>query len=126
MKHLVIILLFSLPLAAQAQSSSSLKTRISDDSQTLSIKIDGTKQGRELHYQQAFDVSGMNGLQIDVLKYRVFAAQGVTVPIHEMKRLMSVVVGGALLIALIIAFFILRYQSNKGIRPNSGRRLQVA
>jgi hypothetical protein len=126
MKQLAIILILSLMTAVQAQSSDRLQTRISDDNQTLSIKIDGNKQGREIHFQQAFDVSRMNGLQIDLLKYRAFASQGITLPIHEMKYVISAVLGVLMLIALAIAFYILRYQANKGIRSNSGEPWQVA
>lgn len=126
MKHLVIILMLSLATVVQAQSRyAKVETRISDDSQTLSIQIDVNKHGRDVHYKQTFDVSGMNGLQIDLLKYRVFAAQDLTLPIHEMKRLMGAVIGGIIVIALAIAFIIVRRPTKKGNQPNSKKQLQI-
>ena len=126
MKYLVIILMLSLATVVQAQPSySKVKTRISDDSQTLSIQIDVNKHGRDVHYKQTFDVSDMNGLQVDLLKYRVFASQDVTLPIHEMKRLISAALGGVVVIALAIAFIIVRRPTNKGARPTSEKQLQI-
>ncbi|MVM38005.1 hypothetical protein GO730_11045 [Spirosoma sp. HMF3257] len=126
MKHVLIILMLILSTIAQAQSHySKVKTRISDDNQTLMIQIDVTKHGRDIHFKQAFDVSNLNGLQIDLLKYRVFASQGLIVPIHEMKRLMSAGVGVIMLIGLAIAFLIVRKQTKKGPQPNSEKQLQI-
>ncbi|GAB4016371.1 hypothetical protein GCM10028808_44600 [Spirosoma migulaei] len=123
MKHLLIILMLSLSTAVQAQSSNSrVKTRISDDNQTLSIQIDVNKHGQDIHYKQAFDVSGMNGLQIDLLKYRVFASQDITLPFHEMKRLMGAVLGAIIVIALAIAVIIVRRPTNKGTRSTSEKK----
>ncbi|QDK78778.1 hypothetical protein EXU85_09230 [Spirosoma sp. KCTC 42546] len=123
MKHLLIGLMLSLNLTVQAQPSySNVQARISEDSQTLLIQIDVHKHGQDIHYKQAFDVSDMNGLQIDLLKYRVFASQDITLPFHEMKRLMGAVLGAIIVIALAIAVIIVRRPTNKGTRSTSEKK----
>ena len=106
MQRFLIILLvgFSLIATAHDAVASTLKTRISDDSRTLSIQIDGNKDGRPIHVNQVVDVAGMNTLQKELIKYRTFTAVGVAVPLHEIPWLLALAFGlPAFIIALVIA-----------------------
>ena len=71
MKYLLIVTLFlklsTLVALAQQPVPSSLRTRITDDGQTLSIQFDGFKSNRKVHYDQHFDVSNMSGLQKEII-----------------------------------------------------------
>ncbi len=88
MKLCCLLLLVSSLSMAQGPTSSTLRTRISDDQQTLSIQIDGNKAGRRIHYDESFAVSGKNELQKEVLKYRAFESQGITVPLSQIPYLL--------------------------------------
>lgn len=92
MKVLFINLLLSISLSAAAQSSP-LRTRIVNDDQTLSIQIDGFKNGRKIHYNRTFDVARLNPLQKEILKYRAFESQGIALPLHEMVWLIFAALG---------------------------------
>ncbi len=62
---------------AQQSRTSMTHSSIDDDDKTMSIKVDGTVNGREISYNRRFDVRGMNGSQKDALKQRVFDSLGV-------------------------------------------------
>lgn len=115
MKHLLIIALVSLSTFASAQSVSRLKTRITDNNQTLTIQFDGNKNGRPIHYKRTFDVAGMNTFQKDVLKYRAFASQNVVPPLHDMLVSVITILG---IVSLAITLLILGYQSRKNALTN--------
>ena len=91
MKYILIFLLLSISIAAmaQTQTSSHIRTRTSDDEKTLSIQIDGIKGGRKIQYSKVFDVTGMNKLQKEWLRYRAFDSQNLTVPLWEMPWLIT-------------------------------------
>ncbi|UFH55931.1 hypothetical protein [Spirosoma sp. KNUC1025] len=110
MKHLLILILLSISTFTMAQSSSRLKTRIVDNSQTLSIQIDGNRNGRSIHYKQTFDVEGMTTLQKDILKYRAFTSQNVMPPLHDMAVSIATIL---VAISLVVTFLIVGYQSRK-------------
>ncbi|CAN5428084.1 hypothetical protein BH09BAC4_BH09BAC4_10470 [soil metagenome] len=114
MKHLQVCLLLSIGLVAMTTNAnaSSVRTRISDDNQTLSIQIDGVKNGQTIHYNQRFNVAGMNALQKTVLKYRAFNSAGVSIPFHEIAWLIFAALG---LIMLILTSLIVQYQVRKGV-----------
>jgi hypothetical protein len=118
MKYLLICLLLSIGLVAMTSNAkaSNLRTRISDDNQTLSIQIDGFKNGEKIHYSQRFNVAGMNALQKTVLKYRAFNSAGVSIPFHEIAWLFFAALG---VITLIFTTLIVGYQVRKGafIKP---------
>ena len=105
-KHLItglLLLVGTITLAGEPVPSR-LEKRIEDDGKTLSIQIEGVVNGREIRYRRTFDVAGMNDLQKDVLKCRVFYAQGLGVPLHELPGLVfAMPVLAALLIGLLIA-----------------------
>lgn len=95
-------LLFSLFLLIGTVSmarSTSLRTRISDDQKTLSIRIDGSHNGRKIHFNQAFDVSDMSALRKELLKYRVYTSLGISPPLHEMPWVILSILG------VVVVFF---------------------
>jgi hypothetical protein len=99
-----LLLLLSTIASAGEPVQSRLEKHIEDDGTTLSIKIDGFVNGREIRYNHAFNVADMNGLQKEVLKCRVFYAQGLGVPLHEMPGLLfGVPALAALMIGLVVA-----------------------
>lgn len=112
MKHLLICLLVCIGLAAMPQRSvaSTLRTRISDDNQTLSIQLNGNQDGRKIQFSQTFNVAGMNPVQKELLKYRAFKSAGVLVPIHEIPWL---VYGSLCLIVFGSSLLALRYQARQ-------------
>ncbi|GAB4029923.1 hypothetical protein [Spirosoma jeollabukense] len=114
MKYLLICLLLStgLVLMTANAKASNLKTRISDDNRTLSIQIDGYKNGKTIHYNQRFNVAGMNALQKTILKYRAFNSAGVTIPFGEISWLFFVALG---LTAVVLTGLIVWYQIRKGV-----------
>ncbi|SFC73596.1 hypothetical protein [Spirosoma endophyticum] len=114
MKHLLIALLLSIGLVAMTTNAnaSNLKTRISDDNQTLSIQIDGFKNGKEIHYSQHFSVADMSALQKTMLKYRAFNSAGVAIPFHEISWLFFTAL---VVITLILTGLIVGYQVRKGV-----------
>ncbi len=98
-----LLLLSSMAMAGEPISSR-LEKRITDDGKTLSIKIDGFVDGREIRYSGTFDVTEMNDLQKGLLKCRVFYAQGLGVPLHELPGVvLAVPVLAALGAGLLIA-----------------------
>ena len=114
MKYRLTIALLSIHIFAWAQSSySSLQTRIVDDGNRLLIQLDGHHHGRDIHYKHAFAIAELNGLQVDLLKYRVFASQGIPLPIHEMKSLLAVVGIAFILLVAGISYAIRYYQTRK-------------
>ncbi|WP_421827344.1 hypothetical protein [Larkinella sp.] len=114
MKLLLISLFLTISTVAMAQSS--LRMRISDDEKTLSIRIDGTRNGRKIHFNQAFDVSDMSTLRKELLKYRVFTSLELSPPLHEMPWVILSILG------VVVVFFtelVLRFRPTKPARFRS-------
>lgn len=109
MKRLLIILLLSISLPSLGQRSV-WQTQLTDTDRTLSIRIDGNIDGRKIHYDQTFNVAGMNSLQKDLLKYRVFASQGAPLPWHEMSGSIFAALAA---FVLLITLGIVIYQGKK-------------
>ncbi|MBC8155480.1 MAG: hypothetical protein H7Z72_21540 [Bacteroidetes bacterium] len=78
MKRLFAYLLLLSSFAAVAQSSehSTLRTEINDDDKTYSIKIDGDRNGKPVHYNRTFRVAGMSAAQKEAMKNRVLDSLG--------------------------------------------------
>ena len=114
MKTLIISLFFSFGLLVTAQASprSTLHSRIADDGKTLSIQLDGFQSGHQVHYDQTFDVAGMNSLRKDLLKYRAFRSQGLVVPLQETTGLILVPL---ILLASILTIIVIRFQRKKAL-----------
>ena len=113
---LALLLTFSTAVLARNPIKTSVTTRIADDGSRLMIQIDRHKNDHNTHYQNSFDVSGMNFVQKDWLKYRVFAEQDVTLPFHEMRGLVFAVVG---LIAFLSTLLVFGYRHRKSSPINS-------
>lgn len=78
MKLLFACLLLSGSFVAHAQQSvhSSLNTEINDDDRTYSIRVDGDRNGKAIHYNRTFSVAGMSKEQKETLKNRVLDSLG--------------------------------------------------
>ncbi|QJD78659.1 hypothetical protein [Spirosoma rhododendri] len=78
MKPLFLALLLGISFAATAQTStySSTHSSINDTDKTLSIQINGQRNGREFAYNRTFDVRGLNKTQKEAIKNRVLDSLG--------------------------------------------------
>ncbi len=70
------LLLISAKSLAQTSTYANLNTEINDDDKTYSIRIDGDRNGKEIHYNRTFNVVGMNASQKEILKNRVLDSLG--------------------------------------------------
>lgn len=57
--------------------SSSLNTVINEDDKTISIQVDGERNGKAINYQRTFDVTNLTSSEKDELKTRVLDSLGV-------------------------------------------------
>lgn len=78
MKTIFCGLLLAISASAIAQTAvhSNLSTSINDDDKTYSIRIDGDRNGKEIHYNRTFNVVGMSTEQKESLKNRVLDSLG--------------------------------------------------
>jgi hypothetical protein len=80
MKSLFLTLLLGLSFAATAQTAtstySSTHSQINDNDKTLSIQIEGQRNGQQFAYNRTFNVRGMNRGEKDALKNRVLDSLG--------------------------------------------------
>lgn len=72
-----LLLIPTLSAIAQNQRSS---ISISDDDKTMSIRVEGVFKGRDIDYDQAFNVTGMTGREKEALKRRILDSLGVGEP----------------------------------------------
>ena len=90
MKYIALFLLVGVTLTATAQRStySSTRSQINDDEKTLSIQIEGQRDGQSIAYNRSFDVRGMSKAQRDALKNRVLDSLklGNTAPAPEQPQ----------------------------------------
>jgi hypothetical protein len=115
MKLFLMGLLLSLSTIVLAKQPmySRLRQRIVDDGNLLSIQIDGIKNGRTIHYDQTFDITGMSQVRKEILKYRAFRAAGIVLPLHEMPWCVGMAAG---LVVVIGALLVVRYRAVKTTR----------
>ncbi len=71
-----LLLLASLTTFAQKPVHSNLNTSINDDDKTYSIRIDGDRDGKAIHFNQTFDVTGMSRAQKEIIKNRILDSLG--------------------------------------------------
>ncbi len=80
MKLLFLTLLLNIAFVATAQTStstySSTRSQINDNDKTLSIQIEGQRNGQQFAYNRTFNVRGMNRGEKDALKNRVLDSLG--------------------------------------------------
>lgn len=78
MKPIFLALLLIASFAATAQTStySMTHSQINDNDKTLSIQINGQRNGREIAYNRTFNIRGMSKAQKETLKTRVLDSLG--------------------------------------------------
>lgn len=72
----ICLLLTSFTALAQTSKHANLNTEINDDGKTYSIRIDGDRNGKEIHYNRTFSVVGFSHGQKESLKNRVLDSLG--------------------------------------------------
>jgi len=92
------------------QARTTLRKQIADDEKTLSIKIDGVQNGQPIHFDQSFDVAGMNRLQKEWLMFKAFKAQGIPLALHDVPWLLVLALG---VVSLLVALSIVVYQTQQ-------------
>lgn len=73
MKKILTILLAGVSTLAIAQKRAYLSRSIDDDGKTLSIKVSGTIDGKEVNFDKSFDVDGMSNEDREALRERVLS-----------------------------------------------------
>lgn len=87
MKTLLVIITTCLSSVVVAQKNNSFYQRINDDGKKLSIKINGTADGKKVDYNRTFDVSGMSKEERNALKERVYDSLGLSSPVEPVAPL---------------------------------------
>ncbi len=123
MRLLLLFLLLTICTSGFAQQSAptNLRTRISDDEQNRSIQIDGRQNGRRIHFDQTFAVTGMSSLRKEVLTYRAFDSVGIAPPLNEMRWL---IVTGLGLLTMGIALLMVGFHRVKTAQINPVKSLR--
>jgi hypothetical protein len=80
MKTLVTTLLALVSSLAIAQKHSSISRNINDDGKTLSIRVNGTVDGKSIDYDRSFDVSDMNQDERNALREHILDSLNVGMP----------------------------------------------
>ena len=80
MKSMLFSAVLLIGLGAVAQKNISITHSINDDGNTLSIIIKGSANGKAIDYNRVFDVSGMNAVERNALKDRVYDSLGLPSP----------------------------------------------
>ena len=113
MKPFLFALLLCISPVAMAHSV--LQTRFVDDGKTLTIQINGHRDGRKIHLDQTFDVSDQNVLQKELLKYHAFRSVGLMPPVAEFPGLILTGLG---LVVLAGTVLVMRFQKVKMAAQN--------
>ncbi|GAB3916616.1 hypothetical protein [Larkinella terrae] len=111
-----LLLAFLLIIGPLAMAHTVLQTRLVDNGQTLSIRINGHQDGRKIQFDRTFDISNRNVLEKEMIKYRAFQSVGLTLPPNEMPWLLSSALG---LVVVAGTVLVLRFQKVKpvGLKP---------
>ena len=81
MKSLLVIMAVFSSMAISAQKNISISHTINDNGNQLSIKINGTVNGRAVDYDKTFDVTGLNKDQRNAIKHHVYDSLGLPDPV---------------------------------------------
>ncbi|GAB3264072.1 hypothetical protein GCM10027347_30930 [Larkinella harenae] len=81
MKTAITLALLGISVVAVAQERSSVSRSISDNGKTVRIKIDVEQPGREVHYDEEFDATGMSKEEKDYLVSHIQDSLGVHVAV---------------------------------------------
>ncbi|MBD2751574.1 hypothetical protein [Spirosoma validum] len=65
---------------ALAQQHNSISQSISDDEKNLSIRVNGTVDGKPIDYDRTFDVSSLNKSERDALRERILDSLNIRMP----------------------------------------------
>lgn len=96
-RFLLLLLFASFGLFARQPESTTVRTRITDDGETLSIRIDGQREGKQIHLHKTLDVTGWNRLAKESVKLRAFLAVKLIPPFHEISGLILTAASAVLL-----------------------------
>lgn len=80
MKTLVILILALSGSVVFAQKHSSISRSINDDGKTLSIRVNGTVDGRAVDYDRTFDVADLSKTEREALRNRILDSLNVGTP----------------------------------------------
>ncbi|MFD1145211.1 hypothetical protein ACFQ4C_29035 [Larkinella insperata] len=81
MKTAITLALLGISVVAVGQERSSVSRSISDNGKTVRIKIDVEQAGREVHYDEEFDATGMSKEEKDYLVSHIQDSLGVHVAV---------------------------------------------
>jgi len=81
MKSALFVVAAVLSLGVAAQKNVSIHHSIDDNENRLSIKVNGTINGKPVDYDRTFDVTGMNREQRNAIKQRVYDSLGLPNPV---------------------------------------------
>lgn len=81
MKTLFVVAAVCMSSIAIAQKSSSISQRVNDDGKEMSIKINGTVDGKKIDYNRKFDITRLSDEEKDALMHRVYDSLGVPFPV---------------------------------------------
>ncbi|MFT3705402.1 MAG: hypothetical protein QM802_23740 [Agriterribacter sp.] len=87
MKTLLIIAAICLSSAVVAQKNSSISQTINDDGKKLTIKINGTVDGKKIDYSRKFDIADLSDEEKDALIHHVYDSLGVPFPVAPIAPL---------------------------------------
>lgn len=80
MKTLALTLFVLAGSAAIAQKHSSINRNINDDGKTLSIRVNGTVDGKPIDYDRTFDVASLNLEERNALRERILDSLNISMP----------------------------------------------
>lgn len=80
MKTLAITLFVLAGSAAIAQKHSSISRNINDDGKTLSIRVNGTVDGKSIDYDRTFNVASLNLDERNALRERILDSLNISLP----------------------------------------------
>ena len=80
MKTRLTTLLALIGSLAFAQQHNSISQSINDDEKTLSIRVNGTIDGKSIDYDRTFDVSGLNKSERDALREHILDSLNIRMP----------------------------------------------
>ncbi len=87
MKPALLLLAALLNLGLAAQKNTSIHHSINDNGSQLSIKVQGTVNGKTVDYDKTFDVSGLDKDQRNAIKKHVYDSLGLPDPVAPVAPL---------------------------------------
>lgn len=97
-----LLLLVSVGLFARQPVPTTVRTQITDDGETLAIRIDGHREGEKIHLHKTLDVTGWNRLEREAVKLRAFLTVKLIPPFHEISGLVLTAAGGLFMVLTML------------------------